>query len=177
MSQIGHGRCGCRRPKTAERKWNVSQESRDGCVSNTLSLQLQKSPTPNSRKSAEIPPTFQRAFLNRECASSNPPRSARQCGRPRFNLNRSQKSPPMAAFRNSVAGLQTPDFTDCGPKWPKVSGHLLNYSRFPETPTGDRVRSALRGGPGSAVLSERRSNPRIGWIQFVFCLYRNQASV
>jgi putative ABC transport system substrate-binding protein len=27
---------------------------------------------------AEIPPTFQRAFLNRECASSNPPRSARQ---------------------------------------------------------------------------------------------------
>jgi hypothetical protein len=28
----------------------------------------------------EIPPTFQRAFLNRECASSNPPRSANQSG-------------------------------------------------------------------------------------------------
>jgi hypothetical protein len=33
-----------------------------------------------SSKSAEIPPTFQRAFLNWECASSNPPRSARHSG-------------------------------------------------------------------------------------------------
>jgi hypothetical protein len=79
---------------------------------------------------------------------SNPPNPAKQSGRPRFNLNQSQKSAPMAAFRNSVAGLQTPDFTDCGPKWQKVSGPSLKYSRFPETPTGDRVRSALRGGPG-----------------------------
>jgi hypothetical protein len=37
-----------------------------------------------SRKSAEIPPTFQRAFLNRECASSNPPAPANQFG-PRRN--------------------------------------------------------------------------------------------
>jgi len=31
----------------------------------------------------------------------------------------------------------------------KVSGHLHEYSRFAETNAGDRVRSALRGPPGS----------------------------
>jgi hypothetical protein len=33
--------------KAPERKWTTPQESRDGCVSSMLSLQLQKSPTPN----------------------------------------------------------------------------------------------------------------------------------
>ena len=53
-------------------------ESGDGCVSRMLSLQLQKSPTPDFEEKREIPPTSQRAFLNRECASSNPPTSAGQ---------------------------------------------------------------------------------------------------
>jgi hypothetical protein len=55
-------------------------ESGDGCVSRMLNLQLQKYPTPDFEETREIPPTSQRAFLNRECASSNPPRSARQSG-------------------------------------------------------------------------------------------------
>ena len=62
--------------KPEDTKWTAS--SRDGCVSSVLSLQLQKSPTPNFAGSAEILPTYQRVFLNRECASSNPPRSASQ---------------------------------------------------------------------------------------------------
>src|SRR4051794_13230109 len=50
------------------------------------------------------------------CGGSNPPAPARRWGRSRFGLNRSQTSPLMAGFRNSVASLQTPDFTECGPK-------------------------------------------------------------
>src|SRR5438445_4101335 len=97
-----------------------------------LSFQLQKSPTPISRKNAEIPPTFQRAFLNRECASSNPPRSARQCTGPKLDLNQSQKGPPTAGFCNSATGLHAPNLRGNPPKVPKVSGHSLNNSRFPE---------------------------------------------
>jgi hypothetical protein len=40
-------------------------------------------------------------------------------------------------------------------KSPIVSGGYLKYSRFWETLTGDRVRSALRGGRGSAWELER----------------------
>src|ERR1700712_1143019 len=50
------------------------------------------------------------------------------------------EKPASGGFCNSADGLQTPDFADFGPKCPKVSGHLLKYSRFPETPIGDRVR-------------------------------------
>jgi hypothetical protein len=56
-----------------------------------------------SRISAEIPPTFQRAFLNRECAGSNPPRSARQSDNWRLRSLKSEKGPPMAAFFESDA--------------------------------------------------------------------------
>ena len=90
-----------------------------------------------SRKKAEVPPTFQRAFFNRECGSSNPPRSARQSGRLGIDPNRCQKSPAMGGFCNSAGGLHAPDFTDHGPKSRKVSGSSLEYSRFrrrrPET--------------------------------------------
>ena len=37
-------------------------------------------------------------------------------------------------------------------KLPKVSGSHREYSRFQETATGDRVRSALRGEGGSTAL-------------------------
>jgi len=40
-----------------------------------------------------------------------------------------------------------------GAKWPKVSGHSLKYSRFPETPAGDRVRSALPADRDSQKFS------------------------
>jgi hypothetical protein len=52
---------------------------------------------------------------------------------------------PMAGFRNSAGVLRTPNFRDHRAKWLKVSGHSLEYSRLPETATGDPVRSALRG--------------------------------
>ena len=61
------------------------------------------------RKSAEIPPTFQRAFLNREYASSNPPRSARQSDNWRLLSLKSYKCPPIAAFCRFTLRLQAPD--------------------------------------------------------------------
>jgi hypothetical protein len=65
-----------------------------------------------------------------------------------------EKGPPLAGFCDLGAGLQAPDSAVSGTKTPKVSGGLLNYSRFWETATGDRVRSALRGGSNRT----RRSN-------------------
>jgi hypothetical protein len=85
-------------------------ESRDGCVSRMRSLQLQSLQPQISTKSAENPPTFQMAFLNRECASSNPPRSATQCGAGRNCPRYSQKGPPMAGFCELATSLQAPYF-------------------------------------------------------------------
>lgn len=50
-------------------------------------------------------------------------------------------------------GCRSPDsqFGHLRTETPKVSGHLLNNSRFPETPAGDWVRSALGGGPWSGI--------------------------
>ena len=42
--------------------------------------------------------------------------------------------------------LYTLKLDNLGARSPIVSGGYLKYSRFWETPTGDRVRSALRGG-------------------------------
>jgi len=61
--------------------------------------------------------------------------------------------------------LYAPDFPDRGAKWPKVSSHSLNYSRFPETPAGDRVRSVLRGRASSAI----RQNASLIWRQVWQC--------
>src|SRR6202140_418332 len=99
-----------------------------------------------SRKSAEIPPTFQRAFLNRECASSNPPRSARQSVNWRLYSRKSHKCPPIAVFCRLARRLQAPNSDNLRAKSPIVSGKYLKYSRFWETATGDRVRSGLLGG-------------------------------
>jgi len=73
-------------------------ESKDGCVSKMLSLELQKSPTPDFEEKREIPPTSQRAFLNWECASSNPPRSARHSVFERISFYSSRKARQWLAF-------------------------------------------------------------------------------
>ena len=65
--------------KAPERTWTPPQESRDGRVSSIAQLTAAKVSNPKFRgKAQEILSTFQRAFLNRECASSNPPRSFQQ---------------------------------------------------------------------------------------------------
>jgi PAS domain S-box-containing protein len=69
----------------------------------------------------------------------------------------------MAGFSNSVNGLQPPDFAAGGPKLPEVSGRMPKYSRFREAVAGDRVRSTLRGGPGSAKVYANRSGEIIRW--------------
>src|ERR1700733_5139139 len=51
-----------------------------------------------SMKIAEIPPTFQRAFLNRECGSSNPPRSAKHSAFQRISFFSSRKARQWRAF-------------------------------------------------------------------------------
>jgi hypothetical protein len=114
---------------------------------------------------AEIPSTYQRASSNWECASSNPPRSARQSGGAKFGVSLLQKSPLIAGFRNSVAGLQTPNWRSSQPKMPKVSGHSLNNSHFPETPAGDRVRSAL-GARAYSVDSSKSAGSALGDSNF-----------
>jgi hypothetical protein len=53
-------------------------EFRDRADAECAPLSCRSLQTSISRKSAEILSTFQRAFLDRECSSSNPPRSARQ---------------------------------------------------------------------------------------------------
>jgi hypothetical protein len=97
------------------------------------------------RKSAEIPPTFQRAFLNREYASSNPPRSASQSLNLRLLVDESDKCPPIAAFRELTLCLCAPKLNNLSAKSPIVSSPHMKYSRFWETCAGDRARSALRG--------------------------------
>ena len=89
-----------------------------------------KSPSSNSAKIAQILPRFQRGFSKRECGSSNPPRSARQCTGPKLDLNRSQKGLLMARVRNSVGRLLAPDLRSSRSKMAKVSGRSLNNSRF-----------------------------------------------
>src|ERR1700730_7308848 len=98
-----------------------------------------------SRESAEIPPIFQRVFLNRECASSNPPRSARQSLNCRLLARESDKYPPIASFCELAVRLYTPTLNTLGAKSPIVSSLHLKYSRFSETRAEDRARSALRG--------------------------------
>jgi hypothetical protein len=128
------------RPKKPSVK-NPEMGAYPGCsASSCKSLQPQF-----STKSGEIPPTFQRAFLNWECASSNPPRSARQSKARRLCPPQCHKGPPMAGFCEWAIGLRAPEFGSPGAKSPIVSGGYLKCSRFRETGTGDRVRSALRG--------------------------------
>ena len=82
---------------------------------------------------------------------SNPPAPASQSGAQRFYPHKSEKCPPMAGFCELASGLQAPYLTTFTAKTPKVSGYLPRYSRFRETTTGDRFRSTLRGGRGSAI--------------------------
>jgi hypothetical protein len=127
-----------------------NSEARDGCISRILSFQLQKSPAPNFREKCGIPPTFQRAFLNRECGSSNPPRSASQSDARRLCPLQRHKGPPMAGFCELAIGLRAPELGSPGAKSPIVSGGYLKYSRFREAGAGDGVRSKLRGRACSA---------------------------
>ena len=57
----------------------------------------------------------------------------------------------MAGFCELAVGLWTPNLAASRAKLPKVSGHMPKYSRFWETTAGDRVRSTLPGGRGSAI--------------------------
>ena len=63
----------------------------------------------------------------------------------------------MAGFYELVGGLRARVLATSGPEQPIVSGQYLKYYRFEETPAGDRVRSALRGGGArSTGVSENR---------------------
>jgi hypothetical protein len=56
-----------------------------------------------------------------------------------------EKCPPIADFCELHVRLYTTNLNNLSAKSPIVSGLHLKYSRFLETATGDRVRSALRG--------------------------------
>jgi hypothetical protein len=113
--------------------------------SKTCSLWLQKSPSRNFWKMAEILSTFQRSFFNRECGGSNPPRSANQSLNCRLLAGESDKCPPIGALCELAMCLYTPNLNNLRAKLPIVSGLHLKYSRFLETRARDRARSALRG--------------------------------
>jgi hypothetical protein len=57
----------------------------------------------------------------------------------------------MAGFCELATSLRAPIFGILGTNLPIVSGKHLKNSRFWETAAGDKVRSALRGGRGSAI--------------------------
>src|ERR1700736_3908043 len=60
----------------------------------------------------------------------------------------------MAGFCEPAISLRAPKPADVGAKSLIVSGRYLKYSRFRETPAGDRVRSALRGRWGSLLVEQ-----------------------
>jgi hypothetical protein len=62
----------------------------------------------------------------------------------------------MAGFCEFAIGLRAPKLAAAGAKSPIVSGGYLKYSRFWETATGDRVRSALRGRAGKFAAGVSR---------------------
>src|SRR5260370_32589317 len=66
------------------------------------------------------------------------------------------KSPPLAGFCKLTLGLRAQKLAASGTKSPIVSGGYLKYSRFRETGTGDRVRSALRGRAGKFAAGVSR---------------------
>jgi hypothetical protein len=68
----------------------------------------------------------------------------------------SSESPPMAGFCKLAIGLRAQKLAASGTKSPIVSGGYLKYSRFRETGTGDRVRSALRGRAGKFAAGVSR---------------------
>jgi hypothetical protein len=74
-----------------------------------------------SRKCPEILPTFQRVFSKRECASSNPPRSARQSLNLRVCEQELKKTPPTGLFIEFLPRLETPNQDNLSEKLPKVS--------------------------------------------------------
>jgi hypothetical protein len=71
--------------------------------------------------------------------------SLAESGAWRFYPKKFQKCPPMAGFCKFAISLQVPNLATWGAKLPIVSGGHLQYSRFLETATGDRVRLALLG--------------------------------
>jgi hypothetical protein len=98
-----------------------------------------------SRKTCEILPTCQRAFLNLECPSSIPPRSATHSCFQRIFFSRQ-----MRAFLIHES-LKRINYRTFASRIPKVSSHSLRNSRFLETRCGDRRRKQLRGRWGSEL--------------------------
>src|ERR1700733_13161879 len=85
-----------------------------------------------SMKIAEIPPTFQRAFLNRECGSSNPPRSARQSGSRRKYPSKERKARFWRAFSIGRRSLnsQIGELAGCREKSPATTANIPIFGRL-----------------------------------------------
>jgi hypothetical protein len=134
-------------------------ESRDGCISWMFGLQLQKSLTSDFKENAEIPPTFQRAFLNWECTSSNPPRSARHSRGRRCYPSKTRKARcwrPFAIRRRSLSSQNG-----------ELAGHFGKSLRrtprtFPFWGDSDRrlgsIATAARGIQYARLVSDGFSN-------------------
>src|ERR1700726_1192754 len=84
--------------RTAPRKWTPPQESRDGCASSVLSLQLQKSPTPDFEEKCGNSPDISKGISQSgmcEFESSVVSQAVRG----------SEKMPPIVAERPANSGL------------------------------------------------------------------------
>src|SRR5260370_21689049 len=139
-------------------------------------LQLQKSPSrilgQNSGNSVDISKVFFEIVIWK-FESSQVSQAVRRSEKSPLT---SEEMPANGGFCDSGNGLQAPDFANCGPELPKVSGRTPKYSRFLETGTGDRVRSPLRERGHSANKRILRSSSRTrtlsacaSSIDFVFC--------
>jgi hypothetical protein len=104
--------------------------------------------------------------FNSPSQGSNPPVPASQSGDWRLCPQQAEKSPTMAGFCESAISLRAPKRAAVGAKSLIVSGRYLKYSRFRETPAGDRVRSALRGRvcsvTGQILRLDRRQIGNVG---------------
>ena len=79
-------------------------------------------------------------------------------GQKRESQRRPQKGPPFADYSTTTKSLQVPKLDKAPATSPEVSTNSLNYSRFPESPTGDY--SDHECVPQMAVLVELAQNFR-----------------
>jgi hypothetical protein len=98
LRQGRHGRCAHRLRNSSGTDMGLPSRIQRRVRIQDARLPAAKVSNPRFRGKARNSPTFQRVFLDRECASSNPPRSARHSAFERISFFSSRKARQWRAF-------------------------------------------------------------------------------